>query len=80
MASKQTLTDEEIKNLWLSNDFPGHYSGINTLKNNLEYFYHVVVSKARLRSILKKNPNYQRHVRRRIKGQDVLMLCIDMVS
>jgi len=36
MASKQTLTDEEIKKLWLSDDFPGHYSGINSLKNNLE--------------------------------------------
>ena len=68
MASKQTLTDEEIKKLWLSDDFPGHYSGINSLKNNLEYFYNVVVSKERLRRILHKIPNYQRHVRRRNKG------------
>ena len=63
-----TITDTKIKKLWLSEDFPGHYSGINTLQHCLEIIKNVKVSKERLRKILHEIPNYQMHVQRKNKG------------
>ena len=68
MASKKSLTDEDIEKLWTSSTFPGHFSGINTFKNCIHFYKKESVSKERLRRILHKIPNYQQHIRRNNKG------------
>ena len=54
----ESLSDEKIRELWLSPEFPGHGLGLLSFKHELESRYNVKLSDKRVKSVLVKIPDY----------------------
>ena len=69
VVQKKTLSDEDIKHIWLNKSFPGSYTGIYTFSNSLRYYYNLHVRKTRLRRVLHQIPGFYMHILRPKRGQ-----------
>ena len=60
----ESLSDEKIRELWLSPEFPGHGLGLLSFKHELESRYNVKLSDKRVKSVLVKIPDYLTNILR----------------
>jgi len=52
------LSDEDIKKLYVSKDFPGSFSGMATMKHFIQEIYEECIPMSRLYKVMKSLPEY----------------------
>ena len=52
------LTDEDLKKLYVSKDFPGSFSGMSRMKHFIEQIYEECIPLSRLYRVMKELPQY----------------------